>query len=217
MPAVGNSVYPQPGDYAEALQHPNKCFRDPELLKCLPERLNGSYLRTWTGGNAVVFKLDRAGKSFAVKAFKHRDDQREQRYQFISDYLRRLKSRHLIDFQYEFEGFRVTGKWYPLLRMDWVPGQTLYDWVKDRIQQRDSRAVEQMAKRWVELMGELYTNRIAHGDLQHGNILVRNNELVLVDYDGMWVPARGVAHTASAEAGLPGLPASSACGAATWA
>jgi hypothetical protein len=30
---------------------------------------------------------------------------------------------------------------------------------------------------------------VAHGDLQHGNILVRGGSIDLVDYDGMWVPA----------------------------
>src|SRR5207248_10425515 len=31
--------------------------------------------------------------------------------------------------------------------------------------------------------------KVAHGDLQHGNILVRGGSIQLVDYDGMWVPA----------------------------
>src|SRR5262249_54737919 len=30
---------------------------------------------------------------------------------------------------------------------------------------------------------------IAHGDLQHGNVLVVNGDFRLVDYDGMYVPA----------------------------
>ena len=29
---------------------------------------------------------------------------------------------------------------------------------------------------------------IAHGDLQHGNILIHNDEIILIDYDGMYVP-----------------------------
>ena len=29
---------------------------------------------------------------------------------------------------------------------------------------------------------------IAHGDLQHGNIFVVDDELKLIDYDGMFVP-----------------------------
>src|SRR2546430_4326101 len=35
----------------------------------------------------------------------------------------------------------------------------------------------------------LFRSQVAHGDLQHGNILVRGGSIQLVDYDGMWVPA----------------------------
>ena len=42
---------------------------------------------------------------------------------------------------------------------------------------------------------------IAHGDLQHGNILVAEDEIRLVDYDGMYVP--GLAGMRSNETGHP--------------
>jgi len=38
-------------------------------------------------------------------------------------------------------------------------------------------------------MEEMRFAGIAHGDLQHGNIIMCNHELRLVDYDGMYVPA----------------------------
>ncbi|QLQ08322.1 MAG: hypothetical protein HZY76_21580 [Anaerolineae bacterium] len=37
-------------------------------------------------------------------------------------------------------------------------------------------------------MRNLQTHGIAHGDLQHGNVLVAADELRLIDYDGMYVP-----------------------------
>jgi hypothetical protein len=41
-----------------------------------------------------------------------------------------------------------------------------------------------------ELVANLRSADIAHGDLQHGNILVQSNGAIrLIDYDGMWVPA----------------------------
>jgi hypothetical protein len=39
------------------------------------------------------------------------------------------------------------------------------------------------------MMNELRAAGIAHGDLQHGNIIMCGNEIRLVDYDGMYVPA----------------------------
>jgi hypothetical protein len=46
-----------------------------------------------------------------------------------------------------------------------------------------------MADEWVKLMGELREAGIAHGDLQHGNIIIEGGRLRLVDLDGMYVPA----------------------------
>jgi hypothetical protein len=39
------------------------------------------------------------------------------------------------------------------------------------------------------MMDGLKAAQIAHGDLQHGNILVTSTGLRLIDYDGMYVPA----------------------------
>src|SRR5690606_3395463 len=41
---------------------------------------------------------------------------------------------------------------------------------------------------FLRLVKELETFNIAHGDLQHGNIIVKNNQMVLIDYDGMYFP-----------------------------
>ena len=48
-------------------------------------------------------------------------------------------------------------------------------------------------------MDSLRRSSIAHGDLQHGNIIVVNSEIRLVDYDGMYVP--GLAGKLSPELG----------------
>jgi thiamine kinase-like enzyme len=41
----------------------------------------------------------------------------------------------------------------------------------------------------VEIGRALNRAGVAHGDLQHGNILVANGKPKLIDYDGMYVPA----------------------------
>ena len=41
---------------------------------------------------------------------------------------------------------------------------------------------------FVNLINELERFGIAHGDLQHGNIIVKNDSLYLIDYDGMYFP-----------------------------
>ena len=91
---------------------------------------------------------------------------------------------------------------YPLIVMDWVPGDTLYDWARKRSREGDRQRLRALAERWFRLAGELEAAEIGHGDLQHGNVLVaENDELKLVDYDGMCVPAlRG---SRNLETGMP--------------
>ena len=46
------------------------------------------------------------------------------------------------------------------------------------------------AARWLDLVAELEAAEIAHGDLQHANVMVTpDGQLKLVDYDGMCVPS----------------------------
>ncbi|HEX6508624.1 MAG TPA: hypothetical protein VF221_13425, partial [Chloroflexota bacterium] len=46
-----------------------------------------------------------------------------------------------------------------------------------------------LAGRWLEMLDALEQSRCAHGDLQHGNVLITGGEIKLVDYDCMFVPA----------------------------
>ena len=49
-------------------------------------------------------------------------------------------------------------------------------------------ALESLARAFLEMTRELHEQGISHGDLQHGNILVRpDGSLVLVDYDSLYV------------------------------
>ena len=49
-------------------------------------------------------------------------------------------------------------------------------------------ALESLARAFLEMTRELHEQGISHGDLQHGNILVRpDGSLVLIDYDSLYV------------------------------
>jgi hypothetical protein len=45
-----------------------------------------------------------------------------------------------------------------------------------------------LSQEWLRLIASLREAGIAHGDLQHGNIIVDHGSLRLVDHDGMFVP-----------------------------
>ena len=71
--------------------------------------------------------------------------------------------------------------------MPWVTGEALNDWVARR--RRDAPALRQVRDEMRSLVATLESSGVAHGDLQHGNVLVtEHGELKLLDYDGMYLP-----------------------------
>jgi hypothetical protein len=116
-----------------------------------------------------------------------------ERYQQISLHLQNRKPPFMVDFTFLDRGIRVRGDWYPIVRMEWVEGFTLNQFVKDNLDK--PQILDLLCKRWLKLAGRLRKANIAHCDLQHGNVLLvpaakaRTLHVRLVDYDGMCVPA----------------------------
>ncbi|MFI1917923.1 AarF/UbiB family protein [Nocardia sp. NPDC020380] len=117
----------------------------------------------------------------------------QARYRAISEKLAALSAAELsqpwkIGFEYLPDAVLVGASRYPVLKMEWAQGTTLAAWLD--VHHRDSRAVDRVAERFAELISDLAVYGIAHGDLQHGNLLVADDDtLRLLDYDGMFVPA----------------------------
>ncbi|HVV99833.1 MAG TPA: hypothetical protein VHB77_05815, partial [Planctomycetaceae bacterium] len=147
------------------------------------------------GAFAVVYKGTytsgkKAGQDVCVRVFVKRSDERRERYSAISSYLRSRRLECLVGFEYQEKGIRANGKWWPLVTMDWVDGDILFDWCRVQCQYRNQEALSAASEHWVQIVGELQANRVAHGDLQHANVMVtRAGTLKLVDYDCMCVPA----------------------------
>ena len=73
--------------------------------------------------------------------------------------------------------------------MEWVQGETLFNGCGPAALEGNREAIAAVADRWLEAVQELSDNSVAHGDLQHANVMVTPpGELKLVDYDGMCVP-----------------------------
>lgn len=75
--------------------------------------------------------------------------------------------------------------------MEWVDGNTLDVYVGALIKQKKAKGhLKPLAEQWSELVCKLESTDVAHGDLQHGNVIVTpSGFLKLVDLDGMYVPA----------------------------
>lgn len=190
MTGAVKTFWPTAHDFAEAVQCPALCFSEASLVGMVPavDRL-GMPLVT-SGQFAYVFKLNPetpGGESLAVRCFRGFLGDREERYRAIDAHLAEHAVAALPRFRYLPHGILVSGRRFPALVMEWVEGPTLDVYVGEVLDKPD--VLRHMADEWVRLVASLRAAGVAHGDLQHGNIIVERGRLRLVDLDGMFVPA----------------------------
>ena len=185
--------YPLISEYIESIMSAEDNFDELSYLRPV---LGEDGLPVMTSGNfAVVFKMkdERDGKLYAVKCFTKEQEGRAEAYREIAKELKDFSSTYLVSIQFlEKELFvdtdQTTETEFPVLLMDWVEGKTLDKYLRENLD--DKYALEMLAYRFSQLAQWLIPQPFAHGDLKPDNILVREDgSLVLVDYDGMYVPA----------------------------
>src|SRR5262245_38016579 len=169
--------WPTPQDYNEAIQTPQLSFSDPELKAGKPELTPLGLPRPITGGFASVYRMQCRQRDWAVRCFLREFADQQQRYEATSKHLAAAKLPYTVGFHFLPQGIKVKGHWYPILKMEWVQGELLNDYIKRNL--RDSAALANLASRWATMVNALQRATVAHGDLQHGNILVVNGELRL--------------------------------------
>jgi len=194
--------FPSPSEYDDAIQNLSSAFIDAELKNGKndgPLRF-GVHGTVASGSFAIVYRIKCGSKRYAVKCFTSQPPENQrQRYSNIHDHLSRSKLKCSVGFQYLEEGVRVRGATYPILKMEWIEAPTLLKHLPTQL--ADCERLGRLADAFLNLTGELRNNKIAHGDLQHGNLLVSGHGLKIIDYDGMCVP--GTNGLPSVENGLP--------------
>ena len=192
--------WPSARYFTEAIQCPSICFAHPMLRRTLAavDRL-GMPLVT-SGQFAYVYKLKSPNGTgdFAVRCFRGYLGDRDQRYRAIQEHLRNSPVSYLSEFTYAPEGILVGGQRFPILFMQWIEGPTLDLYIGEMLNRPD--VLLHLSEEWLRLLNTLRTSGMAHGDLQHGNIIVEHGQLRLVDHDGIFVtkmagwPASEVGH-----------------------
>ena len=185
--------YPLISEYIEAIKSAEDNFEELSYLRPV---LGDAGLPVMTSGNfAVVFKMkdEQSGKFYAVKCFTKEQKGRAEAYREIAKELKDVSSPYLVSIRYlDRELFvdtdQTTEAEFPVLLMDWVEGKTLDKYLREKLD--DKYALEMLTYRFSKLAQWLIPQPFAHGDLKPDNILVsEDGTLVLVDYDGMYVPA----------------------------
>ena len=184
-------LFPSVGQYTETIKLAAKSPEDYfDKLSNLRPVLDDSGEPVMSSGNfAVVFKMmDDKGKFHAVRCFHREQEGRGRSYKLICEYLAKVSSPYLLPIKYFEKELFVDSDEYPVLLMDWVEGQTLDKYLRKVID--NEKSLRKLVDNFRQLAIWLLDQPFAHGDLKPDNILVKEDgSLVLVDYDGMFVPA----------------------------
>src|SRR6266700_52724 len=178
--------YPQITDYHEAIQHPAQAFIDPDLKQGAVAENNLGLPLVMSGGFALTYAVTTPRRKCAVRCFHREIPAIQQKYDAISKKLRSLTNGWFVYFDFQQSGINVRQQTFPILRMDWVEGDTLGSWLDKHF--NDPRALEKARTDFAAIARFLELKGIAHGDIQNGNVMVANGEIKLIDYDGMFVP-----------------------------
>jgi hypothetical protein len=184
--------YPQAIEYHEALQDPRRAFSDPMLKAGTVAQTPLGLPLALSGGFALTYTVQTGARKFAVRCFHREVPEAQERYALISAKLKSLSSPYFVDFDFQPSGIRIGGRPFPIVKMDWVEGETLGIHL-DRIASNRT-AVAALRRSFAELAEYLQRNGIAHGDIQNDNVMVAGNMLRLIDYDGMFVPGMREGH-----------------------
>ena len=185
--------YPLISEYIEAIKHSEDNFNVLSTLRPVYDEAGEIVMSS--GNFAVVFKMkdESSGKLYAVKCFLREQEGRDIAYQQITDELEYVSSNYLCSIKYFQKELFVdstvsSDTEFPVLLMEWVEGVTLDKYVHQHIS--DKYALQLITYQFCKMAAWLMSQPFAHGDLKPDNILVtEDGALVLVDYDGMYVPA----------------------------
>ena len=185
--------YPLISEYIESIKNSEDNFNVLSTLRPVYDEAGEIVMSS--GNFAVVFKMkdESSGKLYAVKCFLKEQEGRDIAYQQITDELEYVSSNYLCSIKYFQKELFVdstvsSDTEFPVLLMDWAEGVTLDKYVHQHIS--DKYALQLITYQFCRMAAWLMSQTFAHGDLKPDNILVtEDGALVLVDYDGMYVPA----------------------------
>jgi hypothetical protein len=181
---------PTAEDYIRAVQNPQRAFGQPRLQQARFDvhPLLGIPMPA-SGTTAIVFKATVDGQSQALRFLTRPDAASQHRYTALNHYFTdRGLTRDVATSQWIDDAITVNGRTWPMLQMQWVEGRTLNNYVEHLVETEDTTSILSLADAWRELLRRTQAARFAHGDLQHGNVMVEaDGTLRLVDFDSAWI------------------------------
>lgn len=194
--------YPTRSDYDTVVRGLSAFTNYVSLKKSILSYQDGGlFPLIYSGGRAVVYKLEIDSVEKAMKLWVQELGELSVRYKHISEFILKSQKKYLVNTHYLDHEILVNGIRYPLLLMDWIKEINLKDWLY--VNRTDSTRMTAILDNWCSLTDDMVSSEISHGDLQHNNILVSSSgQIILVDYDSFYVP--GLNNLSDEIKGMPG-------------
>ena len=184
--------YPLISEYVRAIQDASSNL--DKLAHLVPVQDDHGEPYRSSGAFAVVFKMkdEQTGKCYALKCFTEEQEGRAEAYRQIAYELDMVDSPYITSVKYMEKELFVDSQCeedeFPVLLMDWVDGETMEAYIAANY--RNQSAMLMLSYRFGKMAAWLRTQSFSHGDIKPDNIIVRpDGSLILVDYDGMFVPS----------------------------
>jgi hypothetical protein len=179
--------FPTPNDYLITMQFPQKSLLVPELREFSVVKDPLGMPKTMSGGCVVTFHLVNGTSELALRLFCKELTDLQVRYRVTGQFVARDDlGGILVPATYVDRGIMVNAQVCPLITMPWVNGDPLNLYVEKYV--FNAERMKKVVQRFRSLVWKLERAGIAHGDLQHGNIIVYKGWLILIDYDSMYLP-----------------------------
>lgn len=185
-------MFPTLSEYNKTIQVQGaNAFRTLNNIFFIPARTTPIKIYSFGSGSfAVVFKALENNKEIAIRCFIGTDIDYVERYRKIDSYLKTINENWKTNIQFLENEIEINGKLFPVVKMDWVEGKLLDKFLNSNLQNNET--LSELQKQVFKTSRNLEKNKIAHGDIQCGNIIIKEvngkPKIKLIDYDGMYIP-----------------------------
>lgn len=182
-----DEMWPSATDYARLVQSQHGLLDTSLFAGATVVRDSLGMPMSASGQNAIVFEFSHRGGPIALRCFTRPPVGAAARYRELGQFLARRNVGAIVPSVWVSDVLADDSRRWPVVVMPWVDGVPLNLAVEDMLDR--PATLTELASRWRSVVASLVEARVAHGDIQCGNVLVDPElNLNLVDLDGVYAP-----------------------------